>query len=352
MNDLKIVTRIEVWSIERLIPYARNPRTHSDEQIGQLGASMRENGFVNPVLVDQLGNVIAGHGRILAAQNIGLTELPVIMLDHLTETQAQAFRIADNRIAENGGWNEIILQAELAALAAERVDLTSLGFAELELKAILDEVESQGEPVDDDAAPDPPTHPVTRIGDLWIMGDHRILCGDSTLPRSLSEVLENQAADLIYADPPYNVAYVGSPRPSSAAPRPILNDNLGNEFGGFLYRSCVAMLGVAGGAIYISMGSSELHTLYQAFTDAGGHWSTFIIWVKNTFTLGRSDLHRQFEPILYGWKKGKPHFFCGERNLSDVWCIDKPRANDLHPTMKPLELTSNSVQQPKRGLGS
>jgi ParB-like chromosome segregation protein Spo0J len=159
MNNLKIVSRIEMWPIDRLIPYARNPRTHSREQIWQLVGSIRENGFVNPVLVDQHGNVIAGHGRILAPQQIGLTELPVIVLDHLTETQAQALRIADNRITQNGGWDEAMLEAELAALLAENVDLSLLGFPELELKRILDEIERQGMPVDEDALPSLPTNP-------------------------------------------------------------------------------------------------------------------------------------------------------------------------------------------------
>jgi DNA modification methylase len=343
MMNLKIVSVIEVWSVDRLMPYAKNPRTHSDEQIGQLVRSIRKNGFVNPVLAYQHGSVIAGHGRILAAQRIGLKELPVIVLDHLTETEVQALRVADNRITENGGWDETILQGELAALHTANVDLTSLGFAELEVKKILEELESQGEPIDEDAAPDPPAQPITRLGDLWHMPDHRLLCGDSTSQECLTKVLEGRLADLIYADLPYNVAYSGSPRPSAAAPRPILNDNLGDEFGAFLYRSCVAMLGVSGGAIYISMSSSELHTLYKAFTDAGGHWSTFVIWVKDSFTLGRSDLQRSYEPVLYGWKKGNPHFFCGKRNLSDVWHIDRPRVNDLHPTMKPVELMERAI---------
>ena len=327
-----------MWLIDRLIPYARNARKHSDQQIRQIAQSIRENGFVNPVLVDKHGNVIAGHGRILAAQQIGLTEVPVIVLDHLTETQIQALRLADNRIAENAGWDEKMLEAELAALRAEHVDLMSLGFAELELKRILDEFEST---VDEDAAPLPPDQPITRLGDLWNLGEHRLLCGDSTLPQNLAEVLEGRSADLIYADLPYNVAYSGSP--GTATPRPILNDNLGDEFGTFLSRSCVAMLSVAGGAIYLSMGCSELHALYKAFTDAGGHWSTYVVWVKNTFTLGRSDLQHQFEPILYGWKKGAPHFFCGERNLSDVWHIDKPHVNDLHPVMKPVQLIERAI---------
>lgn len=240
-----------------------------------------------------------------------------------------------------------MLQAELAALPAQKVDLTALGFAELEVKRILEELESQGEPIDEDAAPEPPDQPITQVGDLWNMGDHRLLCGDSTLPQCLTEVLEDGSADLIYADPPYNVGYTGSPR-TSARPRPILNDNLGDQFGVFLNRSCVAMLAVAGGAIYISMSSSELHTLYKAFTESGGHWSTFVIWVKDTFTLGRSDLQRQYEPMLYGWKEGGPHFFCGERNLSDVWCIAKPRVNDAHPTMKPVELIERVIQYSSR----
>jgi len=340
MNKVKIVSRIEMWLIERLIPYARNARKHSDKQIRQLAQSIRENGFVNPVLVDQHGNLIAGHGRILAAQQVGLTEVPVIVLDHLTETQVQALRLADNRIAENSSWDEKMLQAELELLA-QQVDLTSLGFAELELKRLLAELDSKTGAVDQDAAPEPPDQPITQLGDLWKMGEHRLLCGDSTLPQSLAEVLEGQSAHLIYADLPYNVAYSGPPRTS--APRPILNDNLGDEFEAFLKRSCEAMLSVAGGAIYISMGCSELHTLYKAFTEAGGHWSTYVIWVKSTFTLGRSDLQHQFEPMLYGWKEGKPHFFCGERNLSDVWSIDKPRVNDLHPVMKPVELIERAI---------
>jgi DNA modification methylase len=153
---------------------------------------------------------------------------------------------------------------------------------------------------------------------MWILDQHRILCADSTVPSNLVMVLGDHPADLIFADLPYNVDYTGSPRSSKARPRrPILNDNLGDEFKKFLYDMCVAMLAVAGGAIYISMSSSELHTLYKAFTDAGGHWSTYLIWVKDTFTLGRSPYQKQFEPVLFGWKEGGAHYFCNERNLGD-----------------------------------
>jgi DNA modification methylase len=341
MTPVKIVSHIEMWPIESLIPYARNSRTHSDEQIRQIAQSIRENGFVNPILVDGRRNVIAGHGRILAAHQVELMQLPVIVLYHLTETQAQALRIADNRIAENAAWNEEMLEVELVALRAAEVDLTSLGFAELELKQILKELESEG--TDEDSVAELPAVPITRVGDLWVLGDHRLLCGDATLPENLSKVLEDQPANLICADLPYNVDYSGSPGSAASSSRPILNDNLGAEFSAFLARSCAAMLAVAEGAIYLSMGCSELHTLHKAFTDAGGHWSTYVLWIKNTFTLGRSDFQRQFEPMLYGWKKGKRHFFCGERNLSDVWNFDKPRLNDLHPTMKPVELIERII---------
>ncbi|MCU1338463.1 MAG: putative dna modification methylase protein [Bryobacterales bacterium] len=365
MHNLTIVSRMEIWPIERLIPYAANARTHSRKQVWQIARSMREHGVINPVLVDQHGNVIAGHGRILAAQFLGLPHLPVIILDHLSPAQVRALRIADNKIAENAKWDDQKLNAELASLLEEKIDLTALGFEDHELTEILKELESQTglvDPVDPDAAPELPTKAVTKLGDLWNLGPHRILCADSTVPSNLVRVLEGHPANLIFADLPYNVNYSGSPRSKAKARRRILNDNLGSDFGNFLYDICVAMLAVAGGAIYISMSSSELHTLYKAFSDAGGHWSTYIIWAKDTFTISRSPYQRQFEPVLFGWKEGGAHYFCGARDLGDVWFIDKPRVNDMHPTMKPVELmvrailhsskAGDSVLDPVAGSGS
>jgi len=333
--------------IDRLIRYAGNPLIHPDEQLAQIAASILENGMVNPILVDKHGNVIAGDGRILGAQRIGMTELPVIVLDHLTEAQARALRIADNKIAANARWDEEKLNAELAALLEEKIDLTGLGFSELELKHLLANLKNETGHISDDAVPDPPEQPVTRVGDLWNLAEHRVLCGDATSIEIVQQFMEGRKADLIFADPPYNVNYLGSPR-SSGNSRTILNDNLGQDFAQFLHDSCVAMLAVSGGAIYISMSSSELHTLYKAFTDAGGHWSTYLIWVKDNFTLGWSNYRRGYEVVLYGWKEGTPHFFCGARNLSDVWFIDRPRANDLHPTMKPVELVERAILHSSR----
>jgi DNA modification methylase len=172
------------------------------------------------------------------------------------------------------------------------------------------------------------------------MGEHLLLCGDATRPDDLSRILDSQPADLVFADLPYNVNYVGK----TAKQMTIQNDNLGGDFGDFLLLACQRMIAASRGPLYICMSSSELHRLYTAFTEAGGYWSTFIIWGKNSFTLGRSDYQRQYKPILYGWPEGKRHYWCGDRNQSDLWFIDKPHANDLHPTMKPVELVERAVQ--------
>jgi DNA modification methylase len=344
MKQAKLVDKIEIWPVGQLIAYVKNPRIHSKTQIAQIKASIRSYGMINPILVDLQGNVIAGHGRILAGQQLGLTHLPVIVLDHLTEAEVRQLRIADNRITENGRWDESLLSAELAAILEAQIDLTLLGFSELELKDLLAGLETESGRIGDDEVPEPPPNLITRAGDEWIMGEHRIRCGDSTVIETVQQVLERSAADLIFVDLPYNVRYLGSPRASAArASRPILNDDLGKDFGKFLYDSCVVMLAVCGGAIYICMSSSELHTLHKAFTDAGGHWSTYVIWAKNTFTLGRSDLQRQWEPMLYGWKEGSTHYWSGARNVGDVWFVDKPHKNDLHPTMKPVELVEKAI---------
>lgn len=347
MNPPRIVNQIDIWPIERLSPYALNARTHSKRQIAQIGASMQEHGVVNPVLAEANGHVIAGHGRILAARLIGLTHLPVIVLDHLTPAQARALRIADNKIAENAGWHDENLCAELAALLEAKIDLTLLGFSDAELQRALAELEHQTGLIDEDAVPTPPKKPITLLGEEWVLGDHRLRCDDATLPDGLKRFLEGREADLIFSDLPYNVNYSGR-RSSDAGTLRILNDNLGENFGKFLYDSCAAMLAVAGGAVYICMSSSELHTLYRAFTAAGGHWSTFLIWAKDTFTLGRSDFQRQYEAILYGWREGHPHYWGGARDQGDIWFVNKPRVNDLHPTMKPVELIERAIVHSSR----
>ncbi|MBI4905580.1 MAG: site-specific DNA-methyltransferase [Acidobacteria bacterium] len=333
--------QVEQWAVERLIPYARNARTHSEEQVMQIAASIAEFGFVNPILVGPDNVIIAGHARVLAARKLTLTEVPVIVLGHLSETQRRALVIADNRLALSAGWDEDMLRVELDALREDEFDLDLLGFTGDELEDLLQDADS-AEPglTDEDAVPEAPEAAVTVPGDVWILGDHRILCGDATSMDAVQTVLAGGLADMTFCDPPYNVDYEGK----TAKKLKIGNDALGGRFYEFLRESCANVLAVTKGAVYICMSSSELHTLYQAFTDAGGHWSTFVIWAKHHFTLGRSDYQRQYEPILYGWRKGTDHFWCGARDQGDIWFIKRPASSQEHPTMKPVELVERAIR--------
>lgn len=338
------------FSVADLIPYARNSRTHNEEQIAQIMASIKEFGFTNPILIGSDNVIIAGHGRLLAAQRLGLTEVPVICLPDLTETQRKALVIADNKIALNAGWDEEMLALEMKELEESDFNLDILGFSEDELK----ELENFGEPQTDakseeDEIPEAPVEPITKRGDVWILGEHRLMCGDITMYDDVRKLMRDDCAAMIFTDPPYNVNYGSTMKDSiryhagTLGGRKIMNDNLGDGFPQFLTDSLSNLLMFCQGAAYVCMSSSELHTLYSAFIAAGGKWSTFIIWAKNTFTLGRADYQRQYEPILYGWNADKPHYWCGDRDQSDVWEYNKPVKNDLHPTMKPVELVERAV---------
>ena len=196
--------------------------------------------------------------------------------------------------------------------------------------------------------PAEPPSAVATSGEVWKLGTHRLLCGDATSGDSLKSVLDGQRAYMVFTNPPYNVAYRQDSGRSRVGLREIANDNLGTAFEQFLRAACARMLSVTEGAVYICMSSSELHTLHRAFTAAGGHWSTYLIWDKGHFTLGRSDYHRQYEPILYGWREGGEHYWCGARDLGDVWCVPKPQANALHPTMKPVALVERAIRNSSR----
>jgi DNA modification methylase len=341
MTELQVVR----WPVERLLPYARNARTHSDEQVAQIAASIAEFGWTNPILAGGDGVVIAGHARLLAARKLGITEVPVIVLDHLSESQRRALVIADNRLALNAGWDEDMLRVELDALREDDFNLDLLGFDDDELEALLSEPDGEvtGN-TDDDAVPETPETAVTVLGDVWLLGDHRLLCGDATNIEAVQKVLTGGLTDMVFTDPPYNVNYGATMKDKLRGKKRKIANDLGAGFEQFLRNVCANLLTVTKGAIYVCMSSSELHTLHRAFTESGGHWSTFVIWAKNTFTMGRSDYQRQYEPILYGWKEGTDHFWCGARDQGDVWLVKKPVANDLHPTMKPVELVERAVR--------
>lgn len=333
--------QVQIWTIDRLLPYIRNARTHTDEQVAQVAASIREFGWTNPLLVAADGVIIAGHARLAAARKLKMTEVPVIVLDHLTEAQRRALVLADNRLALDAGWDEEMLRVELASLQEDGFNLDVIGFTDEEMENLLrDPEDTHAGLTDEDAVPDEPERAVTVPGDVWMLGDHRLLCGDATQMADVEKVLAGGLADMVFTDPPYNVAYEGK----TAKKLTIGNDALGEKFYEFLRESSANMLAVTKGAIYICMSSSELHTLFRAFTDAGGHWSTFVIWAKHHFTLGRSDYQRMYEPILYGWRNGTDHFWCGARDQGDVWFIKRPMANLEHPTMKPVELVERAVR--------
>ncbi|HAX91963.1 MAG TPA: DNA methylase N-4 [Rhodospirillaceae bacterium] len=340
-----MVLRAEYWPVEKLVPNPHNPRKHSEEQINQIAVSIEKVGFLNPILVDTSANVLAGHGRLRAAKKLGRPTVPVVIFDHLTDAQKHYYIVADNQLALNAEWEKEDLNYILAKIEEEGTDLTSLGFTDEELNEIRYYDGGDEGNTDADAIPEAPVEPKTKLGDIYILGNHRLLCGDSTVLSNVEKVLDGALADMVFTDPPYNVDYGNTAKDKMRGnDRKIMNDNLGKGFEAFLYDACVNMVTVCKGAIYICMSSSELHTLQKAFVAAGGKWSTFVIWAKNTFTLGRSDYQRQYEPILYGWKQGTDHFWCGARDQGDVWFVNKPTKNDLHPTMKPVELVERAVR--------
>jgi DNA modification methylase len=273
---------------------------------------------------------------------LGLQDVPVMTATGWSESKRRAYTLADNQLALNGGWDAAMLATELSELDAEQFDMSLIGFSPEQMAELT--ADKNAGLTDPDDVPEPPAVPTTRYGDVWICGEHRILCGDATVMSELEKLMNGELADMTFADPPYNVNYGNTTKAKQyGTNRPILNDALGRAFGTFLYSASVNILALTRGAVYICMSSSELDTLQKAFRDAGGKWSTFVIWAKSSFTIGRSDYQRQYEPILYGWREGGEHHWCGARDQGDVWLFDKPRKNDLHPTMKPVALVERAI---------
>ena len=336
--------KIESRKPEELVPYINNPKKHSADQIAQICASILEFGFTNPILIDDSNVVIAGHGRLMGACELKLEYVPVVVLGHLNQTQQRALLLADNRIAENATWDEVLLQNVLAELQSADFDLALTGFGERELAELLEGIGDDIEGNCTEIIAELPVVPISKLGEVYILGDHRLVCGDATDPSCYEQLLGNEKASMTFTDPPYNVDYANSAKDKlRGRNRAILNDNLGDGFHDFLLAAFTPMLACCDGAVYVAMSSSELDTLQAAFRAAGGHFSTFIIWAKNTFTLGRSDYQRQYEPILYGWREGAKRHWCGDRDQCDVWNFNKPHRNDLHPTMKPTELVGKAL---------
>ena len=333
---MKLPDQIEAIQIDALIPYARNSRTHSEAQVAQIASSIKEFGFTNPVLIDGGGGIIAGHGRVLAARKLGMSEVPCIRLDHLTEAQKRAYVIADNRLALNSGWDTEMLKVEFADLQELGFDLELTGFDLDEIKELLAPVGTEGL-TDPDDAPPLPEHPRTVPGDIWVMGKHRLLCGDSTSMDDLAKLTDGQLVDMWLTDPPYNVAYEGKTKEALT----IKNDEMGDDqFRQFLRDAYTAADTVMkpGAVFYIWHADSEGYNFRGAAQDAGWKVRQCLIWKKSSMVMGRQDYHWKHEPCLYGWKEGAGHLWAADRKQTTILEFEKPTRNGEHPTMKPVAL--------------
>ena len=353
----KSTGRMERVPIGKLVPYARNARTHSDAQILKLRSSLREYGFVNPVLVDGNYNIIAGHGRVMAAKAEDFEEIPCVFVEHLNETQKKAYILADNRLALDAGWDEEILALELEELKSFDFDLEATGFDIAEIEKLFSDhgqadTEAQEDDFDADEAAAEIETPVTQRGDVWLLGDHRLMCGDSTSSADVKTLMENSKARFVFTDPPWNVDYGSDARHPSWKARQIMNDKMSTEdFGAFLLQAfkCMADHSEQGCMTYVVMSSQEWSNVMTAMREAGYHWSSTIIWAKDSLVLSRKDYHTQYEPLWYGWLEGEKRLCpLEDRKQSDLWQIPRPKVSPEHPTMKPVALVAKALLNSSR----
>lgn len=320
-------SKTESWKIGQLTPRMNNPRTHSPDQVEQIANSMREWGFTNPILAEPDGTVIAGHGRLLAAKTLGFEEVPVMVARGSTEAQVRAYVIADNKLALNAGWNEELLKAEIDALELSEFDLKLMGFSEGELDALYPEETPKFDPDAENEAPQLPGRPKTRMGDVWVCGPHRVMCGDAREPDTAKKLLAGELADCVWTDPPYNVAYEGTAGTIQNDAKPA------ERFAAMLKRAFKAMATIMhpGAAIYVAHADTEGLAFRREFEAAGFYLSSCLVWKKNSMVLGRSDYNWQHEPILYGWKQGAAHRWYGDRNKTTIQEFEGDLFEQLEP---------------------
>ena len=336
----KTTTEMQLISIDKLVPYVNNARTHSAEQILKLRSSLREFGFVNPIIIDREFNVIAGHGRLMAAKEEGIEEVPCVFVDYLTDAQKKAYILADNRMAMDAGWDEELLKIEMEELQNLGYDLGYTGFDEKELADLfgIDDKDVKDDDFDLTAALEKASF--VERGDVWFVGKHKLMCGDATSSEDVSKLMEDKKANLILTDPPYNVAF------KSSDGLTIQNDSMkNNDFYEFLFSSFKNMAEHLenGGAAYIFHADTEGLNFRKAFIDAGFHLAGCCIWVKDSLVLGRSDYQWQHEPVLYGFMQNGKHPWYSDRKQTTIWNFDKPKKNSNHPTSKPLDLLAYPI---------
>ena len=340
-------TQMQLVDINRLIPYVNNARTHSPEQITKLRSSLREFGFVSPVIIDREYNILCGHGRVCAAKEEGMNEVPCVFVEHLSEAQKKAYILADNRMSLDAGWDDELLKVEMSSLQEMGFDIGMTGFDESELAGLFGEEKEKGAKDDDfDLTAALEKAAFVQRGDIWTVGRHRLMCGDATSADDVAALMNGTKANLILTDPPYGVSF------KSSSGLTIQNDSMKNEdFYNFLlsaFRRMVEHL-ESGGAAYVFHADTEGLNFRRAFVDAGLHLAGCCIWVKDSLVLGRSDYQWQHEPVLYGFLQNGKHKWYSDRKQTTIWNFAKPKRNADHPTSKPLDLLSypigNSTQE-------
>ena len=343
---MKTTTELTLVATDKLVPYANNARTHSQEQILKLRSSLREFGFINPVIVDRDLTIIAGHGRVMVAKAEGIKEVPCVFVDHLTEAQKKAYILADNRMALDAGWDEELLRVELQELEGLNFDLGLTGFDEKELADFFADDKAEVEDDDYDLTEALEKASFVERGDVWVVGRHRLVCGDATNEADVNLLMDGKKANLILTDPPYGVSF------TSSSGLKIQNDSLKNEeFYNFLLAAFKNMVAHAepGAAGYVFHADTEGLNFRNAFINAGFHLAGCCIWVKDSLVLGRSDYQWQHEPVLYGFLKNGKHSWYSDRKQTTIWNFKKPKRSENHPTSKPLDLLSyplkNSTQE-------
>jgi DNA modification methylase len=335
---------IEYKPLKDIKPYVNNAKLHPKEQVEQIKRSIQEFGFNDPIAIDEHNVIIEGHGRFIAVKELGYTEVPVIQLSHLTEAQKRAYIIAHNKLTLNSGFDIDILKKELKEIQ-NTLDVTFTGFDIDTLSSLL---EQEKVIIEDDFDVTPPEDAKSKLGDLWLLDDHRLLCGDSTEKDYVIKLVNNDSIDFVFTDPPWNVNYGSNQDHPSWKPRTIMNDSMSTEaFKDFMLASFENMSEVVknGAMVYVVMSAQEWANVMIALNETDFHWSSTIIWNKDHLVLSRKDYHTKYEPIWYGWKNGEARLNpLLDRKQSDVWDIDRPIRSDLHPTMKPLKLISKAME--------
>ena len=331
---------------DSLIPYVNNSRTHDNNQVKQIASSIKEFGFTNPVLIDENKGIIAGHGRLLAADLLGLDEVPTITLEGLSEAQRKAYVIADNQLALNAGWDLDSLKVEIDRLTELNFDVDLLGFDDDFLASLLDEP-TEGL-TDEDAVPDAPENPVTVEGDVWILGNHRLMCGDSTSIDSLELLCDHNLVDMWLTDPPYNVSYTGKTKDALQIKNDAMSDDNFRQFLTDSYSAADAVM-KQGAVFYIWHADLEGYNFRGAAQDIGWKVRQCLIWKKHSLVMGRQDYHWRHEPCLYGWKEGASHLWAANRKQTTILEFDRPSRSKDHPTTKPVDLFEYQILNNTKG---